>query len=463
MRDFTKGNIVNGLVSFSLPIIFGDLLQSVYLLVDAIWVGRLVGHLGLAAVAASTPLIFFLTALIIGLGISSNILAAQAYGAGKKDLLGSVLTSSFLSIIFFCLIISFGSIFASRFLLKIVHTPADIVVDARRYFVIIIAGFIFTALYKWVTMILRALGDSITPLMLLVFSVVLNIILTPLLIIGAGPLPAMGVAGSAMATVVSAGITLFAGYGYLVRKNPLLGFHRRPFSLDLSIIRRLFTIGIPVSLHMVIISLSHVFIIALVNRFGPEVTAAFGIGVRLDQFAFLPALSMGVAVSSMTAQNLGARRYERIPSILKWATLLSLSFSFLLFLAVNIAPRQIAAAFTGNAAVVFYTQRYFRVVGFSYLVFSAVFSLNGLLRGAGDTVYQLIFSIVSIIAVRIPLAFFLSRNSVLQETGIWAAILISAAVVLFLNYGYYLSGRWKQAGILSGRLPAAKAMVVSEK
>ncbi|MDP8234087.1 MAG: MATE family efflux transporter [Candidatus Saelkia tenebricola] len=448
MRDFTKGNILKSLILFSLPIIIGDILQGIYTIVDAVWVGRLIGYEALAAVSASTPLIFFLLSLIIGINASTNILVAQSFGAKNNDLLSKVLTNSFLTVGVSCVFISCISIIFARNLLKIINTPVSIMEDAYIYLIIILGGLILQAAYYWFSVVLRGLGNSKTPLILLCMSVVLNIVITPLLIVGVGPLPELGIAGSALGTVISTLITTVIGYIYLIRKNQFLDIANWHLKFDKQIIKKIFSLGIPISFQMFIKSLSALLLVALVNTFGPAVIATYGIGIRLDMFAFMPALSIGIAVSSMVAQNLGARRIERVPTILKWALLFSLCIAGIVFAFLNIFSHRIAALFTQNPEVVVNTIRYISIVSFGYILFAIMFSFHGVIRGAGDIKIQLLFTFISLIVFRIPFAYFLANHTMLKEAGIWIAIPAGVFVATVLNLVYYLSGRWKHKMLL---------------
>jgi putative MATE family efflux protein len=442
MRDFTKGNVPKQLIKFALPIIAGNLLQSLYIVIDAVWVGRLLGHQALAAVSATFPILFFLISLLIGLSVATNILVGQSYGAKDRETLSKVLTNSFLAVISLSLSISAVSMFFCSPLLDIINTPGSIKPDAYTYLFIVLAGLIFRAAYNWFGGVLRGLGDSRTPLIILLISVVCNIILTPLLILGIGPLPRLGIAGSALGTIASAFISIFFGYMYLIRKNDLLDIRRWKYKLAFPAIKRLFVVGVPASGQIMVRSLSWVALVALVNKFGTTLIAAYGIGIRIDMFAFMPALSVGMAVSSMAAQNIGGRQIERVPVLLHCSVLVSLFFSVLFYCLVNIFPRAIAGVFTSNEEVIRHTIGYIRIVSLDYFLLPFIFSLQGIIRGAGHTHYLLVFTVISMLLVRVPLAYVLAQYTRLQELGIWLGILLSAFTAVMFNYLYYRSQRW---------------------
>jgi len=162
----------------------------------------------------------------------------------------------------------------------------------------------------------------------------------------------------------------------------------------------------------------------------------------------MPALSIGIAVSSMAAQNLGARKIERVPEILRWALLLSLCIAGIVFTLLNVFPRQIAALFTQSSEVSLNAVQYIHIVSFGYILFAIMFAFNGIIRGAGDTMVQLLITVISLIVLRIPLAYFLANHTLLKEIGIWIALPAGVFVATILNISYYLSGRWKKKIIL---------------
>ena len=312
MRDFTQGSVFKQLVEFSIPMLLANLLQAAYSIVDAIWVGKLLGHQAFAAVSSTMPIIFLLVSAIIGLTIATNILVGQAFGSRNMKLLSKILTNSFLGTALLCILMTAIGIIFSRSLLSLVNTPVEIRADAHTFFVIVLAGLIFTFAYNWFAGILRGLGDSKTPLYLLIVSTLLNIALVPLLITGFGPVPAFGIAGAALGTIISNIIMIVVAYIFVLRKHALLNIRAWDFTIDMEIWRKIFSIGIPVSLQMMVTSLASVLIVSLVNTFGSEMTAAYGIGMQLDQLAFMPAMAISMSISSMVAQNLGAKQYDRV-------------------------------------------------------------------------------------------------------------------------------------------------------
>lgn len=454
MKDLSEGHVFKQLITFSIPMIVGNLFQSLYSIIDGIFVGRILGSEALAAVSISTPIVFFLMALLIGLGIATLVLVGQAYGAKDHVLLSKVLENSFvinavISLAMTALIIAFG-----RRMLALINTPGSIMEDAYTFLAWFSTGFIFLTINGWLMGVLRGLGDSRTPMYLTIISVLLNIIFIPFLIRGAGPIPPLGVKGSALATVLANMITTFLGYYYLVRKNRFLNVSRWTWALDINIIWQIFYIGVPTSLQMLIVSFSGIVLMGLVNLFGDQVIAAYGIGLRMDNFAVLPALSIGMAVSTMVAQSIGAGRLERVHEITGSAARFTLAISAVVIIVCTFFPRQVSYLFTDEGSVLDHAARYLRIMGWSYLSLSLFFILQSTVRGAGDMIVPLLFSVVTMSA-RISLAYALGLHTALKETGIWIAILISAITGLVLMYAYYKKGSWHKKRLVQSPLAEA--------
>ncbi|OGS27599.1 MAG: hypothetical protein A2297_03560 [Elusimicrobia bacterium RIFOXYB2_FULL_48_7] len=445
MRDFTEGSIFKQLLYFTVPMLLGNLLQALYSVVDAIWVGRLIGHQAFAAVSTTVPMIFMVVSAIIGLSMATNILVGQAFGSKNMPYLSKVLTNSFISTGFLCILISALGIIFSDPLLNLLNTPDDIKPMSHVFWTVTMGGLVFTFMYNWFSGVLRGLGDAKTPLYLLVVSTCLNIIIVPVLILGPGPLPKLGVAGSALGTVISNAVMIVVSYYFVLRKHALLNVRQWDFSIDWAIIRKIFAIGLPVSMQMIVISLSGVLMVSLVNGFGSLVTAAYGIGMQLDNLAFMPVMAIGMSVSSMVAQNLGAMKYDRVHRIMKLSFVMSFACALFFFILIYGFPRAIAGIFTKEPAVIMLTVQYVRIVSFSYFLFSGIMILQGVVRGSGDTTTMLVFSVITMIIVRISLAYVFSKYTLLNETGLWLSIPLSAVMGLLLHYWYYKSDRWKKS------------------
>jgi len=452
VKDFTQGNIARQVIDFSLPIILGNVLTSVYGIINLIWVGRLLGHKAVAAVGATLPVIMLLPAFLIGLGMATNVMIAQAFGRKDTALLRRILPNSFFASVAFCLFISGIALVFRRELLDLVHTPPEIYGMSLSYLTIMIATLIFHFYINWMNGMLRGLGDAKTVLKILVILTLFNITFVPLLIVGIGPVPPLGVAGAALGSSLAAVVTSVIGYLYLLQYNPYVNVRQWNYSLDWRIIRQVFTIGVPASLQMMVVSLASVFIVALVNRHGAHVTAAFGIGLQIDMLATIPFMSIGIAATSIAGQNLGARRMDRVSETLRTSILFALAIACVCTGALFFFSRDIGAIFlkasADNAAVLDVVENYYHYLAFIFPCFAIIFVVHGVLRSAGDTVALFVLSFLAMFVIRIPLAYLLSGPAGLAENGIWAAMLSSSALAVGFNWIYYKGGRWKKKRIL---------------
>ena len=457
MQDFTEGNIAKQVVRFSLPIMFGNMLLSVYSIINLIWVGRLLGHTAVAAVSAAMPIIMLMPAFLIGLAMATNILISQAFGRKDVALLRKILSNSFMASLLFCVVISAVGLLLRHHLLAWVHTPDEIRDMTLSYLTIIIASMIFQFFLNWMTAMLRGLGDAATVVKILVLLTLLNIILVPLLISGAGPIPPMGVPGAAIGTVLASFLTSIVGYVYLLRKNPYMNMKSWDFTPDGHIIRQVFVIGIPSSLQMIVVSLAGIFIISLVNSYGPDVTAAFGIGMQIDMFAALPSMSIGMAATSIAGQNLGAQKMDRVYQTLRTSVLFGVAIALLCCVVLALFPYQIGGLFlkesAGHTQVLEAVRVYYHWMAFIFPCFAVIFAIQGVLRSAGDTMALLALSFIALIVIRVPLAYLLSGPMGYGQEGIWMATLASSTLAVGFNWFYYRKGRWQRICVLKAKPP----------
>ena len=452
MQDFTEGNIGKQVINFSTPLIFGNLLFSVYGIINMIWVGRLLGHTAVAAVSASLPIIMMMPAFLIGLAMATNVLIAQAFGRKDTTLLRKILANSFFTSMLFCILISFVALLLRRQLLEWVHAPKEIQGMAISYLTIMMAALVFQFFLNWMMAMLRGMGDAKTVVKILILLTAFNIVFVPLFIHGIGPLPALGVAGAAWGTALAAVATCVIGYIYLLRHNPYINMHSWDYSLDWHIIREVFEIGVPASLQMMVISLAGVFILSLVNNYGTDVTAAFGIGMQIDMLAAIPLMSIGMAATSISGQNLGAQKIDRVFQTLRMSVYFGLAIALICTTVLAIFPHHVGVIFLKESAehanVLNLVGGYYHWMAFIFPCFAVTFAIQGVLRSAGDTMALLVLSFIALIVIRIPLAYLLAGPFGFKQDGIWMAMLFSSILAVGLNWLYYKGGRWKKKRIL---------------
>jgi len=446
MKDFTQGSVSRQLLAFSIPLLIGSFLQTFIEAMNMFWVGRMLGHEAIAAVATSMPILMFLISVLVGMSMAGNIIVAQAYGAKDIRYMEKTFANSLVLSIALCVIISAGGVIFSRHLLHLINCPPEITDMANSFFRIVILGLSFNFVYNWYSGIQRGVGDAVTPLYILMFNAVLNLAGVPFMVKN------YGLIGAPIANIISGVLSLIAGYIYASRKNPFFKVREWDFTVDWRIIEKLFTIGVPASLQMVIISFAGAAIMSIINRFGATVTAAAGIGIQCDQLTMLPSMSIGMAVTSIAGQNISAGRMDRVSRILKYGIMMSAMIALFFMTVIFLFPHTIAGLFYRSpesaAQVIPHTVGYLRIVCFSYMAFAFTFSFMSIVRGAGDTIAALGLSFISAVVLRVPLAWILSQKTSLGERGIWTAILITAYLTAVINYFYYKSGRWKRVKVL---------------
>ncbi len=305
-RDLTVGSIPRHLVAFAAPMVVGSALQTAYSLVNAFWVGKRLGTEALAAVTVSQPVIFVMIAAAGGLTLATNILLAQYYGARNYDRIkGVVQTSTVLVVGVSVILLALGLIFSPR-LLHLVDTPADVFPLALSYLRVIFWTLPLSFGLFLIASMLRGIGDSKTPVYFQAVSVVVNAILDPLLMFGYFGFPRLGLNGTAYATIIAQAAAVLALLIFLPGHRPLVMPDWRRLRIHLDTAWALFEIGAPSMVQQSMVSLSMVFIVRFVSHFGSNVDAAFGAAIRVDSVAFLPALTIGMAISTLAGQNIGA-------------------------------------------------------------------------------------------------------------------------------------------------------------
>ena len=450
MKDFTTGSIPKLMISFLVPLLLSNMLQAVYMLIDAIWAGRLIGSSGVAIVATGMPVVFLLSSFVAGIIIGASILAGHAFGSKNREVLSDIVSTSVIATAAISLFISLLGVLFCAPLLRLINTPAQLFHGARIFLSLIIGSMVLGALGQWFAAMMNAAGDSRTPFKILVVSLAINAVLAPVLITGAGLFRPLGVAGSALSTItanVIGGLICL----YIWRNHHLSEIAPFRFQIHWDTLKKILGVGFPLALQMLIVSSGFLFILALANKFGADVTAAFGIGSRVDQLAFLATFAVGAAISAMTAQNIGAGKYERIPEITRWGIILSLVLAVFFCGAVMIFPDTVTSIFTKDTAILPLARHYFRIVGFSYIALAVMFAFQAVLRGAGDTMPSFFIIASTMIFLRVPLCYYLSHYTFLKEMGLWIGITASTIAGTIAFYFYYASGKWKERGTVVGR------------
>jgi putative efflux protein, MATE family len=441
-KDLTSGSILKHLIQFALPILIGNVLSTGYSIINTIWVGNLLGKDAVGAVAVSFPIYLVMIALCSGATLATSILISKAFGAKDHDEIQKIVNNSWSIGIIIILLVTVIAMISSEAMLRLLDTPGEILPLATDYLKITILNFAGLYLSYLISSILRGIGDTVIPLIFIIISTIINAVLDPVLIIGIGPVPTLGLNGAAIASFISTCCAVIPGFIYMkfkYKKNPVnlskLQFHK-------STILEILKIGLPSFIQQTLVSMGYAFIIVFVNRFGTAYTAAFGIASRIDSIVAMPAMAVMLAASALTAQNIGAGKPERIKEILKYGILINIPVILLISLSCSIFSGGIIRIFVKEPDVIKAGIGYLQIVGKGYLFFIIFYVTNGIINGTGKTISTMILSFISLCIIRIPLAGVLSHTE-LGINGIWLAIVISYAVSTINSLVYYFFGHWR--------------------
>jgi putative MATE family efflux protein len=440
MKDLSHGNEGKLILRFAIPMLLGNVFQQLYNVVDSVIVGKYIGKVALAAVGTSGPIIFLLVSFIIGATMGFTIVISQYFGARQIDNVKKAIDTLYIVMFFTSLIVTVVGYLMSGFIFRIIDLDPAIVPEATVFLNIFLVGLVFLFGYNGTSAILRGLGDSKTPLYFLVGSVGLNIILDLIFVI----VFHWGVAGVAVATVISEGAAFGAQILYLNRYHKVVKFSLTKMTFDREIFRKSIKIGLPTGFQQTFVAAGMVALYWVVNQFGVDANAAYSAAGRIDSFAAMPAMSFAVALSTFVGQNMGANRPDRVKAGLR-ATLIMISvISLIISLITVVFGKYLMKMFTDDAIVIDMGVDYLQIIGSTYIIFSLMFVINGVLRGAGDTLVPMFISLFSLWIIRIPVAYILSKNPELGVIGIWWSIPIGWLSGLILYYGYYRLGYWKK-------------------
>ncbi len=444
MKDLTRGNEAKQIILFSLPMLLGNVFQQLYNMVDSVVVGNYVGKRALAAVGQSFPVLFVAISLMIGFGMATNILIAQNYGARKMDRVRAIVDTTVTVTVVFAGAVAVLGIAGARYILLLIGTPADILPDAVLYLRIIFAGALPLFGFNAISAIQRGLGDSKTPLYALVVSTLVNIALDLAFVVGFR----WGVAGVGVATVIAQTVSLVWTLVYLARKSPEMRIHAVHLKLERGIFSEIFRIGLPSGIQQSLVGAGLMALTSVVNRFGSNAAAAFAAAGKLDSFAVMPAINIGMAISTFTGQNLGAGRRDRVSRGLRYGTMIALSITLSISSCLYFLGDRLVGLFTQDAEVIRIGFEYLRIVSIAYFIQTTMFTFLGVIRGAGDVLMPMLNTLLAMWAVRIPLAFILSPR--MGTAGIWWSIDAGFVVGAVASISYYFFGNWGRRDLTGG-------------
>ncbi len=441
-KDLTQGNLVTTLLMFALPYVGANFLQALYGAADLIIVGKFCNSSIVSAVATGSQLLQTLIFFITGLTVSATVLIGKAFGAKEYDNILKIINTMTVCFIAAAIFLSTVIIAFDNQLLTLLQTPVEAFKSTKEYVFVCALGLVFIFAYNAISAILRGLGNSIMPMYFVAVSCFMNIILDIYLV---GKLH-MGAQGAAVATVISQAASVIAGLVYLRKGDFVFKFKFSGIKFDIETAKDLFKIGLPLSLQDTLIPLSFLFLFSLANSMGVAASAAYGSVIRLNAFMMLPAGSFAMALTALTAQNLGAGNLKRAVKALKLSIFFAFCFGAIFFIWQQLAPYSAIAIFSTEDAVLHEGARYLKSFSFDYLIVPFVFCLNGFFFGCGRTAFAAANAIFSAFAVRIPLAFVLCTlipSATLFHLGIAPPCASIVTTTSALTYLIYLSKKNK--------------------
>ncbi len=456
---FIEGPIGRTLFAFSLPILLSSVLQSLNASINAAWIGRLLGERALTAGANANTLVFLLLGTLFGLGMAASVLIGQALGGKNIDLAKRTIGTGITLFGLAAIVLSSAGIAFAPHVLRAMRTPPDALPYAVSYLRVIFTAMPGMFLYTFLMMAMRGAGDAKTPFVFLCFSTLIDVSLNPLLICGLGPIPAMGVAGSALASAIAQWVSLLAFVSWIYSKRHFLRLTRGELHylrLDREIARSLVVKGVPMGLQMVLISASMVAMISLVNGYGSRVTAAYGVCFQLWNYIQMPAFSVGGAVSAMAAQNIGADRWDRVARITHAGILLNVVMTTGLILVLTVVNRPVLSMFLGGSTdAVDIGVHIHRVVSWSFILFGVSVVLSSTVRATGAVTVPLVILFIAVWLVRIPFAAALAPA--MHADSIWWSFPLGAVTSLAMTMIYYRFGKWREARMLPAGVAVQRA------
>ncbi len=434
----TEGSPVRLIVLFSIPMLVGNLFQQVYNLVDSVIVGQYVGADAFAAIGATNSLTFLFFALCNGIGSGGGIITSQYFGKNDDKSVRSCIVNTGYIMLVFPLTVGIVAFFLSPKLLLWLDTPAEIFADAVAYMRIMCVGIVFVSLYNYASSMLRALGDSKTPLFFLIFSCILNTGLDLLFVCGFD----MSVRGAGIATVIAQLVSGISCLIYAMMKNSYFKFTREDMKFNKRITLRVLNLGLPLSFQFSLIAISCMALQKVVNSFGKVTVAAFTATSRIEQIIHQPYQTLGAALSTYTGQNYGANKMDRVRVGYRKSVMLMVIFSIIMLPVIQLLGDNITRIFVKEEDVIAMGGAALRITSLFYVMLGMIYVVRGVLNGLGDSIFALINGVVEVIG-RFIVPVMLVSIPTIGLWGIWWSVGIVWSMAGITAFMRYLSFRKK--------------------
>jgi putative MATE family efflux protein len=437
-----QGSVAKGIMKFAVPLLIGNLLQQFYNITDSIIVGQFLGKQSFAAVSASYFIYYFVISFVIGIGSGATVVVSQFFGAKQYEKVQRSFSTFFIFMLIGGVILSIAGIIFARPLFLLTKTPADVIPEAVAYFRIYIGGTFVFVTFNSILSILRGVGESMRPMNLILTTTIINIVLDLLFIV----VFHWGVQGAALATVIAQIVGMVAGLVYIAHRHPLLSIQKKDMTFDKALFKHELRIGLPTSVQQCAISLGLMALLGIVNTFGTDTLTAYGAAGKISTLVMQVMLTLSGALAAFTGQNIGAGQFDRVRRGVSVSMLLNLVFCAVVYGSIWFFGPLIMRAFTNDANVIAIGNNYLIIVGAFFVIHGALIVFNGVMRGSGDTMFTMINSLLCLWLIRIPLASWLSK--LYGQDGIWLAIGLSITIGFIIAFIYYLSGHWKNRGVI---------------
>ena len=442
INNLTTGSVPGKLIRFSIPFILANLLQFLYNIVDMVIVGQFVGSAGLSAVSIGAEFMHFLTFIAVGFAQAGQIMIAQSIGNGvEHGRLSRIIGNLFTFILGLSVIVTIVSVMFPRQYAVIMNTPTESFAETVSYCAVCGAGMFFVYGYNIVSNIMQGMGDSKHPLLFVAIAAGINLVLD-LLFVGAFHLRSMG---AALATVLGQAFSFIISMIYLYRRRDAFGFDFRlqSFRPDRGLIASVVKLGIPITLQSIAISVSMMYVTACINTYGVIYSAVNGVANKISQLCNIISASLRASGSSMTGQNFGAGRHDRVSSVFWYVLFLSMVFAILLSAIVLLFPTQIFRLFDDDPAVLLVSMEAVPVIVVNFFGAASRTPVSAFINGIGYAGMNFIMGIMDGVVVRIGLAVLMGKFLGMGVHGYWYGSAIAGFVFFLVVFPYFLSGRWK--------------------
>ena len=444
--DLTGGPIAKTLILFALPTLASNILQTLSSSVNSIWVGQFLGGRALAATANANIIMFLMFATFFGFGMAATVLIGQSIGRRDIDAARRAAGGAIGLALLFSVAIALVGWFASDAILRLLETPAEAFTLAHDYLRVTFIAIPASMLMVTLMMASRGAGDAVTPLRFMILSVVLDIFLNPVLILGLGPFPRLGIAGSALATASAGTISLTAMLVWFYAKDHVLRLRGRELRYlvpNVAELRFIIAKGIPMGAQMLVISGAGLVMVGLVNREGLVTAAAYGATLQLWNYVQMPALAVGAAVSAMAAQNIGAHRWDRVAAITNSGMAINLAMTGVLIGLLLAFDRAALGLFLGSGSEAIEVARHIQYLAtWTFLPFGTTIVVIGTLRANGAVVPPLVILFLSMFPIR--LGFYWLTYPALGGDAIWWSFPLSSLAALAMAWAVYRRGDWRR-------------------